>query len=289
MCPPGAYCPPGTAEPVLCPLGRFSASPGLGAVGDCTPCTRGHVCTVLGTCVRACVRACCVRACTISVYVCACSPVCLCRALAHFACASAPLCCCVAYGDRPGGRRGLSQGPSRRRRVALLARTARAAMRAHRRHAPSATFAPAGTSRPCPASRGGTRHARGAHAMTAVAARDACARTGRARDDGVQRVPVIELLSERHVRPCAVPCGPFLPRRHALRDAGVCVCVCLCLCVCVSLCVFVCRVRVCHVCVCVCVCVVRLRRCGCPCACVAWRQRGCASACCVLYVCFVHL
>ena len=38
-CPPGAYCPQGTATPELCPPGTFSNQSGNEAEGDCTECT----------------------------------------------------------------------------------------------------------------------------------------------------------------------------------------------------------------------------------------------------------
>ncbi len=43
-CPAGYYCPIGTAEPIPCPAGTYSATTNLNAEGDCTPCTAGKYC-----------------------------------------------------------------------------------------------------------------------------------------------------------------------------------------------------------------------------------------------------
>ena len=49
ICPPGHYCPEGSASPIQCPPGTNSSSTGLVDVGDCPPCTRGYYCPLNGT------------------------------------------------------------------------------------------------------------------------------------------------------------------------------------------------------------------------------------------------
>ncbi|EDO27560.1 predicted protein, partial [Nematostella vectensis] len=44
VCPPGAYCPLGTAEPIGCPNGTFSNVSQLESAGDCTLCSDGMYC-----------------------------------------------------------------------------------------------------------------------------------------------------------------------------------------------------------------------------------------------------
>ena len=45
LCPPTAYCPTGSAEPIPCPGGTTSETPGLTSVEDCEPCPAGSWCT----------------------------------------------------------------------------------------------------------------------------------------------------------------------------------------------------------------------------------------------------
>ena len=44
VCPPGAYCPVETSEPIGCPNGTFSNVSQLENVDQCTPCSDGHYC-----------------------------------------------------------------------------------------------------------------------------------------------------------------------------------------------------------------------------------------------------
>ena len=44
VCPPGAYCPEGTADPIGCPNGTFSNVTQLERADQCTPCSNGHYC-----------------------------------------------------------------------------------------------------------------------------------------------------------------------------------------------------------------------------------------------------
>ena len=48
VCPEGRYCPEGTAEPLLCPIGTFNSMTGLGYENQCTQCTAGSHCSVPG-------------------------------------------------------------------------------------------------------------------------------------------------------------------------------------------------------------------------------------------------
>lgn len=45
VCPPGHYCPVGTATPALCPVGTFSNVSGLMSALQCQNCSAGHACT----------------------------------------------------------------------------------------------------------------------------------------------------------------------------------------------------------------------------------------------------
>lgn len=49
ICPPGHYCPEGSAAPIQCPPGTNSSSTGLTKVSDCPPCTKGFYCPTNGT------------------------------------------------------------------------------------------------------------------------------------------------------------------------------------------------------------------------------------------------
>ena len=44
VCPPGAYCPEETSEPIGCPSGTFSNVSQLKSDSECTPCSDGHYC-----------------------------------------------------------------------------------------------------------------------------------------------------------------------------------------------------------------------------------------------------
>lgn len=45
ICPEGAYCPPGTAQPVECPVGTYGTSEGQSELQDaCTSCPAGKIC-----------------------------------------------------------------------------------------------------------------------------------------------------------------------------------------------------------------------------------------------------
>ena len=44
VCPPGAYCPEETSDPIGCPSGTFSNVTLLESAGDCTLCSDGHYC-----------------------------------------------------------------------------------------------------------------------------------------------------------------------------------------------------------------------------------------------------
>ena len=44
VCPPGAYCPPRTSEPIGCPNGTFSNVSQLESADQCTQCSNGHYC-----------------------------------------------------------------------------------------------------------------------------------------------------------------------------------------------------------------------------------------------------
>ena len=44
VCPKGGYCPPGTAFPLSCDPGMYSASPGAKTKYDCVPCDPGNFC-----------------------------------------------------------------------------------------------------------------------------------------------------------------------------------------------------------------------------------------------------
>ena len=44
-CPPGRFCPEGTATPQLCPVGTYSNVSGLKMSSECQPCTGGSACT----------------------------------------------------------------------------------------------------------------------------------------------------------------------------------------------------------------------------------------------------
>lgn len=44
VCPKGGYCPPGTAFPLSCDPGMYSASPGAKTKYDCVPCDPGNYC-----------------------------------------------------------------------------------------------------------------------------------------------------------------------------------------------------------------------------------------------------
>jgi hypothetical protein len=44
ICPPGHYCPQGTADPQPCPKGSFNNGTGLEEEGDCVLCTPGMYC-----------------------------------------------------------------------------------------------------------------------------------------------------------------------------------------------------------------------------------------------------
>lgn len=46
LCPPGSYCPLGSADPLPCPRGTFSDSQGLST--PCTNCTGGYYCPNTG-------------------------------------------------------------------------------------------------------------------------------------------------------------------------------------------------------------------------------------------------
>ena len=47
-CPPGHFCPSGTAEPIPCPPGTYSSAEGLQTEGSCTQCTAGKYCPTSG-------------------------------------------------------------------------------------------------------------------------------------------------------------------------------------------------------------------------------------------------
>lgn len=44
VCPPGAYCPEESPEPIGCPTGRFSNVSQLQRPTECTLCSDGHFC-----------------------------------------------------------------------------------------------------------------------------------------------------------------------------------------------------------------------------------------------------
>lgn len=44
VCPPGAYCPEGTSDPIGCPSGTFSNVTLLESASNCTLCSDGHYC-----------------------------------------------------------------------------------------------------------------------------------------------------------------------------------------------------------------------------------------------------
>lgn len=48
ICPMGAYCPPGTVVPNLCPQGTYLNSTGNDLVSDCIQCTGGYYCAGSG-------------------------------------------------------------------------------------------------------------------------------------------------------------------------------------------------------------------------------------------------
>jgi hypothetical protein len=48
VCPQGSYCPLGSAFPIACPIGTFSAQYNLGNASQCTPCLRGQYCESQG-------------------------------------------------------------------------------------------------------------------------------------------------------------------------------------------------------------------------------------------------
>ncbi|KYO38996.1 hypothetical protein Y1Q_0022586 [Alligator mississippiensis] len=48
ICPPGTYCNPGSAMPVLCPAGTFCGLQGQSMVSECQPCLSGFYCAVPG-------------------------------------------------------------------------------------------------------------------------------------------------------------------------------------------------------------------------------------------------
>ena len=41
LCLRGYYCPPEVSEPQPCPIGTYGDSSGLGAIEECTNCTKG--------------------------------------------------------------------------------------------------------------------------------------------------------------------------------------------------------------------------------------------------------
>ena len=53
MCPPGHYCPVGTAGPEPCPKGTYNNGTGLEAEADCTLCPAGQYCHQVGMSVPA--------------------------------------------------------------------------------------------------------------------------------------------------------------------------------------------------------------------------------------------
>ena len=48
-CPAGAYCPIGTAYPILCPPGTYNSALNKGSRADCAPCPAGKACPKYGT------------------------------------------------------------------------------------------------------------------------------------------------------------------------------------------------------------------------------------------------
>ncbi|XP_019363984.1 PREDICTED: multiple epidermal growth factor-like domains protein 11 [Gavialis gangeticus] len=48
ICPPGTYCIPGSAMPMLCPAGTFCGLQGQSMVSECQPCLSGFYCAVSG-------------------------------------------------------------------------------------------------------------------------------------------------------------------------------------------------------------------------------------------------
>ena len=48
ICPPGSYCPEQSTTPLPCPIGTFSNVSGLQAQAECTNCTAGYACLVVG-------------------------------------------------------------------------------------------------------------------------------------------------------------------------------------------------------------------------------------------------
>ena len=48
ICPKGRYCPEGSGEPLLCPIGTFNSLTGLGDDSECTLCTAGSHCSEPG-------------------------------------------------------------------------------------------------------------------------------------------------------------------------------------------------------------------------------------------------
>ena len=49
ICPPGHYCPLGSASPKQCPPGTNSSTVGLANVTQCSPCLRGYYCPLNAT------------------------------------------------------------------------------------------------------------------------------------------------------------------------------------------------------------------------------------------------
>ena len=49
LCPPGHYCPSGSASPVQCPPGTNSSSTGLESASECGSCPAGYYCPHYGT------------------------------------------------------------------------------------------------------------------------------------------------------------------------------------------------------------------------------------------------
>ncbi len=47
-CESGAYCPEGTAAPVLCPEGTYRSTPGAASASDCAPCDPKYYCKGYG-------------------------------------------------------------------------------------------------------------------------------------------------------------------------------------------------------------------------------------------------
>ena len=47
-CPAGYYCPEQTADPIGCPEGSYSHTPGLQMESQCVNCTGGYYCNETG-------------------------------------------------------------------------------------------------------------------------------------------------------------------------------------------------------------------------------------------------